>query len=137
MDDCALNDAYHALIRGDRSGAWPMLQRAGLWTASGRDHGERPCSVSPELLYPALLSGNFCGKISDRLQHPSGGNQTARDAETHGGGLCSHDGEIGLVSGSTIGKQQLVATHALDAGAQTRIEAKAPCGEPAADIGLR
>jgi tetraacyldisaccharide 4'-kinase len=30
-----LNDVYyHALIRGDRTGPWPMLQRAGLWTLS-------------------------------------------------------------------------------------------------------
>jgi tetraacyldisaccharide 4'-kinase len=29
-----LNDAYHALIRGDRTGPWPTLQRAGLWTLS-------------------------------------------------------------------------------------------------------
>jgi tetraacyldisaccharide 4'-kinase len=34
VGDCALNDAYHALIRGDRTGSWPMLQRAGLWTLS-------------------------------------------------------------------------------------------------------
>lgn len=34
MGDCALNDAYHALIRGDRGGPWPALQRAGLWTMS-------------------------------------------------------------------------------------------------------
>jgi tetraacyldisaccharide 4'-kinase len=29
-----LNDAYHALIRGDRAGVMPSLQRAGLWTLS-------------------------------------------------------------------------------------------------------
>jgi tetraacyldisaccharide 4'-kinase len=29
-----LNDAYHALIRGDRAGPWPALQRAGLWSLS-------------------------------------------------------------------------------------------------------
>ncbi len=29
-----MNDAYHALIRGDRAGAVPTLQRAGLWTLS-------------------------------------------------------------------------------------------------------
>ena len=34
MGDCALNDAYHALIRGDRAGPWPLLQRAGLWSLS-------------------------------------------------------------------------------------------------------
>ena len=34
MGDCALNDAYHALIRGDRTGPWPTLQRAGLWALS-------------------------------------------------------------------------------------------------------
>lgn len=34
MGDCALNDAYHALIRGDRAGPWPALLRAGLWAAS-------------------------------------------------------------------------------------------------------
>jgi tetraacyldisaccharide 4'-kinase len=34
VGDCALNDAYHALIRGDSTGPWPMLQRAGLWTLS-------------------------------------------------------------------------------------------------------
>jgi tetraacyldisaccharide 4'-kinase len=27
-----LNDAFHALIRGDRTGLWPSLQRAGLWS---------------------------------------------------------------------------------------------------------
>jgi tetraacyldisaccharide 4'-kinase len=34
VDDCALNDAFHALIRGDRAGVLPTLQRAGLWTLS-------------------------------------------------------------------------------------------------------
>ena len=34
MGDCALNDAYHALIRGDRTGLVPALQRAGLWSLS-------------------------------------------------------------------------------------------------------
>jgi tetraacyldisaccharide 4'-kinase len=34
VDDCALNDAYHELIRGDRSGVLPALKRAGLWTLS-------------------------------------------------------------------------------------------------------
>ncbi|HZZ79101.1 MAG TPA: tetraacyldisaccharide 4'-kinase [Gemmataceae bacterium] len=29
-----MNDAFHALIRGDRNGPWPMLQRAGLWALS-------------------------------------------------------------------------------------------------------
>jgi tetraacyldisaccharide 4'-kinase len=29
-----LNDAFHALIRGERGGPWAMLQRAGLWTLS-------------------------------------------------------------------------------------------------------
>lgn len=32
--DEALNDAYHALIRGDRAGVMPTLQRFGLWTLS-------------------------------------------------------------------------------------------------------
>jgi tetraacyldisaccharide 4'-kinase len=34
VGDCALNDAYHALIRGNRTGLGPTLQRAGLWTLS-------------------------------------------------------------------------------------------------------
>jgi len=34
VGDCALNDAFHALIRGDDAGLWPALQRAGLWTLS-------------------------------------------------------------------------------------------------------
>lgn len=34
MGTCALNDAFHALIRGDRTGVWPAWQRAGLWTLS-------------------------------------------------------------------------------------------------------
>jgi tetraacyldisaccharide 4'-kinase len=34
VGDCALNDAYHALIRGDRTGLVPALQRAGLWSLS-------------------------------------------------------------------------------------------------------
>ncbi len=38
MGDCALNDAFHALIRGDCAGPLPTLQRAGLWTLS---HGYR------------------------------------------------------------------------------------------------
>ena len=38
MGDCALNDAFHALIRGDRAGIGPTLQRAGLWALS---HGYR------------------------------------------------------------------------------------------------
>ena len=29
-----MNDAFHALIRGDRAGVLPTLQRAGLWTLS-------------------------------------------------------------------------------------------------------
>jgi tetraacyldisaccharide 4'-kinase len=29
-----LNDAFHALIRGERTGVWPALQRAGLWALS-------------------------------------------------------------------------------------------------------
>ncbi len=29
-----MNDAFHALIRGDRTGVWPTLQRGGLWTLS-------------------------------------------------------------------------------------------------------
>jgi tetraacyldisaccharide 4'-kinase len=31
---CALNDAYHALIRGNRTGLLATLERAGLWTLS-------------------------------------------------------------------------------------------------------
>ena len=34
MGDRALNDAYHALIRGNRTGLGPTLQRAGLWGLS-------------------------------------------------------------------------------------------------------
>jgi tetraacyldisaccharide 4'-kinase len=34
VDECALNDAFHALIRGDRTGVWPALERAGLWGLS-------------------------------------------------------------------------------------------------------
>lgn len=34
MGPCALNDVYHALIRGDKSGLAPALQRAGLWVVS-------------------------------------------------------------------------------------------------------
>ena len=29
-----MNDAFHALIRGDRTGVRPTLQRAGLWSLS-------------------------------------------------------------------------------------------------------
>jgi len=31
---CALNDEFHALIRGDRTGIGPTLKRTGLWTLS-------------------------------------------------------------------------------------------------------
>jgi tetraacyldisaccharide 4'-kinase len=34
VGDCALNDAYHALIRGNDPGLWPSLERAGLWSLS-------------------------------------------------------------------------------------------------------
>jgi tetraacyldisaccharide 4'-kinase len=34
VGDCALNEAFHALIRGDRTGSWPSFQRACLWTVS-------------------------------------------------------------------------------------------------------
>lgn len=34
MGDCALNEGFHALIRGDTVGLWPSCQRAGLWAMS-------------------------------------------------------------------------------------------------------
>jgi tetraacyldisaccharide 4'-kinase len=34
VGECAVNDAFHALIRGDRTGIGPALQRAGLWALS-------------------------------------------------------------------------------------------------------
>src|SRR6516164_4321187 len=30
----ALHERFHALIRGQRTGAWPTLQRLGLWALS-------------------------------------------------------------------------------------------------------
>lgn len=68
MGHCALNDAFHALIRGDRVGVIPSLERLGLWTLSwgyrigvgwrnwAFDHGWKSIHQAP---VPVVSVGNL------------------------------------------------------------------------------
>src|SRR5262245_12442014 len=91
----------------------------------------------PELLRSALLCGHLSGKIGNCIRRIGGGDQSARHAKTHCRCLPSNEREIGLLPRSTIDKQQLVATHALDDSTPARIDAEAPGRETAADLGRR
>lgn len=63
-----MHERFHALIRGQRSGAWPTLQRLGLWALSlpygigvrarnwAFDHGWRQCETAP---VPVVSVGNL------------------------------------------------------------------------------
>jgi len=46
---------------------------ASLWTRDGGTIVSAPVLSRQNCSNPALLGGNFCGEISDWLQHPSGG----------------------------------------------------------------
>jgi tetraacyldisaccharide 4'-kinase len=68
VGQCALNDAYHALIRGNRTGLGPTLQRAGLWALSlgyrlgvgCRNHAfERGWKTIHKAAVPVISVGNL------------------------------------------------------------------------------
>jgi hypothetical protein len=98
----------------------------------GREQREHPRPAAPKLRGLLLLHG----EIGPWTRHAGGGDQLARHVKAHSGSFPRQDREIRLPPRLTITEQPFIAPHPLDNGVPTRIHAKAPLREPAADLGL-